>query len=60
MTACCFTARKDGHRINTTTRQIYGNSDKMGLAIWHETGMLTLNQINEMFGVSLTLVGMLD
>ncbi|HZK27806.1 MAG TPA: phage portal protein [Thermoclostridium sp.] len=56
MTACVFTLREQdvGHRIKCYYSKInyMGTAEKMTLAnIAKETGLLTLNQINEMFGI---------
>ena len=56
MTACLFTVREQdvGHRIKCYYSKVnYMNTnDKMNLAnIAKETGIMTLNQINEMFGL---------
>lgn len=56
MTACLFTPREHdvGHRIKCYYSKVnyMSTKDKMELAnIAKETGILTLNQINEMFGV---------
>lgn len=56
MTACCFTAREQdvGHRIKCYYSKVMymSTKDKMSLAnLAKETGIMTLNQINEMFGI---------
>ena len=56
MTACLFTAREQdvGHRIKCYYSKVnyMSTKDKMDLAnIAKETGIMTLNQINEMFGM---------
>jgi HK97 family phage portal protein len=56
MTACCFTAREQdvGHRIKCYYNKVryMATKDKMSLAnLAKETGIMTLNQINEMFGI---------
>jgi len=56
MTACCFTAREQGvgHRIKCYYNKVryMSTKDKMSLAnLAKETGIMTLNQINEMFGI---------
>jgi HK97 family phage portal protein len=56
MTAACFTPREQdvGHRIKAYYRKVnyMSTSDKKELAnLAKETGIMTLNQINEMFGV---------
>lgn len=56
MTACCFTVRERdvGHRIKCYYNKIryMATKDKMELAnLAKETGIMTLNQINEMFGI---------
>jgi len=56
MTACLFTAREQdvGHRIKCYYSKVnyMSTKDKMDLAnIAKETGIMTLNQINEMFGL---------
>ena len=56
MTACLFTLREQdvGHRIKCYYSKVnyMGTSEKMNLAnIAKETGIMTLNQINEMFGL---------
>jgi HK97 family phage portal protein len=56
MTACLFTAREQdvGHRIKCYYSKVnyMSTRDKMDLAnIAKETGIMTLNQINEMFGL---------
>jgi len=55
MTACIFTPREQdvGHRIKCYYSKVnyMATADKMNLAnLAKETGILTLNQINEMFG----------
>jgi HK97 family phage portal protein len=57
MTACCFTPREQdvGHRIKCYYNKVryMSTEDKMKLAdLAKETGIMTLNQINEMFGVA--------
>jgi hypothetical protein len=57
MTACCFTPREQdvGHRIKCYYNKVryMSTGDKMQLAgLAKETGIMTLNQINEMFGVA--------
>lgn len=56
MTACLFTVREQdvGHRIKCYYSKVnyMSTKDKMDLAnIAKETGIMTLNQINEMFGM---------
>lgn len=56
MTACLFTTREQdvGHRIKCYYSKVnyMSTKDKMDLAnIAKETGIMTLNQINEMFGL---------
>ena len=56
MTACLFTVREQdvGHRIKCYYSKVnyMSTKDKMDLAnIAKETGIMTLNQINEMFGI---------
>ena len=56
MTACLFSAREQdvGHRIKCYYSKVnyMSTKDKMDLAnIAKETGIMTLNQINEMFGI---------
>lgn len=56
MTACLFTDREQdvGHRIKGYYRKVryYSTADKLNLAnLAKETGIMTLNEINEMFGV---------
>lgn len=56
MTACLFTAREQdvGHRIKCYYSKVsyMSTNDKLELAkIARETGIMTLNQINEMFGI---------
>lgn len=56
MTACLFTLREQdvGHRIKCYYSKVryMATEDKMELAsIAKETGIMTLNQINEMFGI---------
>lgn len=56
MTACLFTDREHdvGHRIKCYYSKVryMGSQDKMNLAnLAKETGIMTLNQINEMFGI---------
>jgi phage portal protein BeeE len=55
-TACCFSAREQdvGHRAKCYYSKVnyLSTSDKMNLAgLAKETGIMTLNQINEMFGI---------
>ena len=57
MTACIFTNREHdvGHRVKCYYSKVnyMATNDKMNLAdLATKTGMLTLNQVNEMFGVS--------
>lgn len=56
MTACLFTDREHdvGHRVKCYYSKVryMGSQDKMNLAnLAKETGIMTLNQINEMFGI---------
>lgn len=56
MTACLFSAREQdvGHRIKCYYSKVnyLNTSDKLALAgLAKETGVMTLNQINEMFGI---------
>lgn len=56
MTACLFSTREQdvGHRIKCYYSKVnyMGTKDKMELAnLAKETGIMTLNQINEMFGI---------
>jgi len=56
MTACLFTAREQdiGHRIKCYYSKVnyLSTSDKLNLAnLAKETGIMSLNQINEMFGL---------
>lgn len=56
MTACVFTDREQdiGRRIKCYYRKVwyYSTADKLSLAqLARETGIMTLNEINEMFGV---------
>ena len=56
MTACLFTPREQdvGHRIKCYYSKVnyMSTKDKMELAnLAKETGIMTLNQINEMFGI---------
>ncbi len=56
MTACVFTSREQdvGHRIKCYYQKVryMSTKDKMELAsLAKETGIMTLNQINEMFGL---------
>lgn len=56
MTACLFTAREQdvGHRVKCYYSKVnyLATADKMQLAnLAKETGIMTLNQINEMFGI---------
>ena len=56
MTACLFTAREQdvGHRVKCYYNKVnyLATADKMNLAgLAKETGIMTLNQINEMFGI---------
>lgn len=56
MTACVFTPREQdvGHRIKCYYSKVnyMATADKMNLAgLAKETGIMTLNQINEMFGI---------
>ena len=56
MTACCFTAREQdvGHRIKCYYNKVryMATKDKMALAgLAKETGIMTLNEINAMFGI---------
>lgn len=56
MTACLFTPREldVGHRVKAYYRKVryYSTSDKLALAnLAKETGIMTLNQINDMLGV---------
>jgi HK97 family phage portal protein len=55
-TACCFTPREQdvGHRVKCYYQKVryMATKDKMELAnLAKETGIMTLNQINEMFGL---------
>jgi hypothetical protein len=55
-TACLFTAREQdvGHRVKCYYNKVnyLATADKMNLAgLAKETGIMTLNQINEMFGI---------
>lgn len=55
-TACLFTAREQdvGHRVKCYYSKVnyLATTDKMNLAgLAKETGIMTLNQINEMFGI---------
>ncbi len=57
MTACCFTPREQdvGHRIKCYYNKIryMAPKDKMDLAnLAKETGIMMLNEINEMFGIA--------
>ncbi|MDD3040784.1 phage portal protein [Bacteroides sp.] len=56
MTACCFTPREQdvGHRVKCYYNKVryMATADKMNLAnLAKETGIMSLNQINEMFGI---------
>jgi hypothetical protein len=56
MTACLFSTReKDvGHRVKAYYRKVryFSTSDKLALAnLARETGIMTLNEVNEMFGI---------
>lgn len=56
MTACLYTAREQdvGHRVKAYYRKVryYSTSDKLALAqLARETGIMSLNEINEMFGI---------
>ena len=62
MTACVFTLREQdvGHRVKCYYSKVnyMGTSEKMNLAgLAKETGIMTLNQINEMFGIEPFLEG---
>lgn len=57
MTACCFTPREQdvGHRIKCYYNKVryLSPKDKMDLAnLAKETGIMMLNEINEMFGIA--------
>lgn len=57
MTACLFTPREQdvGHRVKCYYDKVryMATNDKMNLAgLAKETGIMTLNQINEMFGIA--------
>jgi len=57
MTACCFTPREQdvGHRIKCYYNKVryMAPKDKMDLAnLAKETGIMMLNEINEMFGIA--------
>lgn len=56
VTACCFTTREQdvGRRIKCYYRKVryYSTADKLALAsLAKETGIMMLNEINEMFGI---------
>lgn len=56
MTACLFTPREQdvGHRVKCYYRKVryYSTADKLNLAqLARETGIMSLNEINEMFGM---------
>lgn len=56
MTACLFTSREQdvGHRVKCYYNKVryMATKDKMDLAnLAKETGIMTLNQVNEMFGI---------